>query len=194
MSAAVSVDLVDANWRILQVPTEKPLTPRGRSRMSGNRRTRGHEELEKRNGTPKRSGRRFVALARATTGDLVDGLTEFFERDLEENDRRMVVGYSRNARRWERLRRKADAREIEARHKVILQGIENDLRMRAQRLYRQGDRPKLLERIAGLELELARVTSAKKREALQDRLAVAVLALVLLDIDFEVLAPYANVA
>jgi len=124
--AAVSVDAVDANWRILQIFKEKPLTSRGFSRLvsDGHRRTcYRHSSLIKRNGKPKREGRRMAVIAQHTVCDLRDGLLEFFEPDVEYDDERIVVGYKSCATRYKRQRAKQEREEVAGNRRATLDRV-----------------------------------------------------------------------
>lgn len=126
-TAAIGTNL-DAHWRVFQAE-DKPLTPRGRSRLRGNRRTRGHEVLKKHNGSPKRSGRRTAALARTTAGDLASGLIDFLESLSEQATTLFwatpeVDAYSECTEDALKTRLAEEQQVIDERHHIILGAIE----------------------------------------------------------------------
>lgn len=185
-STVVPVDPVDLNWRIFQT-REKKLTSRGRSRLSGHRYTRDHEVLEKHDGSPKHSGRRFVALARATVCDLADGAAELFESDEDVRPARPVIGYSRCAKKEFRRRRQADLRELDEHERATMQRIESELAdMARQHHCSQSWCNTLMKHVAQLEAQLKQASPALQKE-LVTRILRAELEL----FEVETLMPYA---
>ncbi len=168
--AAVAIGTsVDAHWRVFQTE-DKPLTPRGRSRLRGKRRTRGHEELTKHNGSLKRSGRRFFALAQSTMSDIslgffdfMDSVQEGFEdsaRSPEEFWADQDVAYSECSEEARMMRLAEEQRVIDERHHILLGAIEYEYCSRLHELPEiQSQCDSITRAISELEVEKSEASS-----------------------------------
>lgn len=190
-TVAIGTNL-DAHWRVFQTK-EKPLTPRGRSRLRGNRRTRGHEVLAKHNGSPKHSGRRAVALVGATAGDLASGFMDFLESLSEQASTVFwsTPDYVPNRRRWESQRLQEDTAEVAERQHILLGAIEFEYCEKTHTLFAiRLECERLAQEIEILQDALASATTQFEISKLEERILEKSLERDLLHYDVELLDTY----